>query len=233
MRSVLPPAKKVPPAQVRRTNGAPPAGWPAPVWPNFHDWLPGDIIFVRQAEGSAKDAAIVAGQLSRFGPWHRASPYASVVHACLYYGSGEIVNMRMTEGLERLSAWHYVEGSPIEVMRLPDLDVERVVHRMETDLANKLTYSFRNILRDASGERELRMEEKAPDYCSAHVARVIALGDGRNLAQEPDNRPPWPAMLASHPDLVPVTLHWCAPSSWEGFDPTVNLPRRPRLGKRF
>lgn len=222
----------MPPAQVRRVYGSPPAEWPAPVWPNLHDWLPGDIILVRQAEGSTKDAAIVAGQLSKFGRSHPANPYVGVVHACLYAGDGHIVNMRMKEGLERLSVWHYVEASPIEVLRLPDLDVERVLERMDKDLANKLTYSFRNILLDVSGVRELTLEERAPAYCSAHVVRVIALGDGRNLAQLPEHRPMWPAMLASHPYLRPVSLHWRALPSWEGFDPTVNLPGRQRFGKR-
>ena len=182
------------------------AGWPEDICPNFSDWLPGDIVLIRST-GQGQDAIIEQGQRFSF---NRATRDGSMyVHAAIYAGNGEIVDITRPLGIAKRSLWAYCQSNAVAVRRMRSLTMQQ--HQDIADHAQKLLplgldYSLAQLVLSKIIPKQAPNKDSL--YCSTLVGLAVEKGCGKNLAGPWIYRPLHPGTLAEHQDLDPVQLEW-------------------------
>lgn len=185
---------------------SPPRGWPGHLVPNFSEWLPGDIILV-ESSGSPRDMAITIGQLLSFNSATRAG--SAFVHAAVYVGGGEIVDITTGLGVAKRLIWPYCQTSALASRRVPNLTSSERDHIAAK--ASKFAMSGQPYSWWALTLSKL-LPNTVPDpdhlYCSTLVGDMVDKGCGVQLHGPSQFRPLYPGTLAGHPALDPVELEW-------------------------
>lgn len=190
----------------RRIETQVPPGWSHPKCPNFGDWLPGDIFLVR-SNGNAPHRAIEVAQRTSL---NRATREGSVyVHAAVYVGNGEIVDITPKLGVARRSVWEYCERHAIALRRLPYLsptDSDAIAVTANELATQGLSYSWGQLVLSKLVPKTIPQPEKL--YCSTLVGHVFEQACDIQLHAQPMYRPLYPGTLAEHQALDVVLLEW-------------------------
>lgn len=182
------------------------AGWPKSISPNFSDWQRGDILLVH-ASGTPKDWAIQTGQKLSFNRATRDG--ANFVHAGIYVGGTDIVDVTTSLGLAQRSVWAYAETCPLALMRLAGkskAERERISDCAVAWATGKQPYSLLALLMSKL------VPNTTPDrdhlYCSTFVGKVVEDGCTLQLHGPLQYRPLYPGTLSEHAALDRVGLEW-------------------------
>lgn len=183
-----------------------PPGWPAPLVPNFSQWLPGDVVLVAADDGKSSLPVALAQRASRQRPVRQA---ASFTHAGLYLGDGMLVDATPADGVSQRSLWFYCQRRAIALrrLRLPEADGALGPELCNAALAQLgRPYSVLEAVMSKLLPATLPNPQRL--YCSTFVGLVVAQATGVQLAFLREHRPLHPATLAVHPLLEPVELEW-------------------------
>jgi len=188
------------------TERSVPWGWPHTISPHFSDWAKGDIVLI-ESSGSLKDLGIVARQaVSR----NRATRVGRTwVHAALYAGGGEIIDITLTLGAATRSLWVYCKDHDITVRRVPNLtDAQR---DSTVDVASRLVargvpYSKWQLIVSTLVPNTVPVPDEL--YCSTFVGYAFDAGCQIQLHAQSMYRPLYPGTLAEHQALDKVDLEW-------------------------
>ena len=183
-----------------------PRGWPHTISPNFSDWHSGDIVLIK-SNGSLKDRGIVGRQtLSRKRATRAGKKW---VHAALYVGGGEIIDITRTLGAAQRSLWVYCQDHDITVRRHPNLtDAQRAstVNAASSLVARGVQYSTWQLLVSTVVPNTVPNPDDL--YCSTFVGHAFNAGCQIQLHEPSMYRPLYPGTLAEHQALDKVDLEW-------------------------
>ena len=184
-----------------------PANWNGTYCPNFTDWKLGDIVLIA-GYGSA-GILIQNAQLASRNPLMNKG--ARWTHAAIYVGDGMVVDAAMSAGVMERSLWEYCEHRAITVRRLddpsiPQAEIADIAARAKKHI-NK-PYSAWQALIAALGWPPARVPNANSLYCSTFAGLVVAQATTVRLWNDPAHQPFFPAIIAQHPELKPVTLEW-------------------------
>ena len=189
-----------------------PRGWPVQQCPNLHDWLPGDIVLVHAARdvvGLALSAAQAAAGLTLGIEMLRS--HCSVTHAGVYVGEGYMVDVTPKRLAEKVSVWTYAQTRKVELRRVPGTSGEEIAKAALSYIGKP--YNLRGLISD--GFFPGISSEVDSMYCSSLVDLAVREGSGRYLGWVDGCQPVFPATLAGHPYLSPVSIYWMRTPAWQ------------------
>lgn len=179
--------------------------WPGTYIPNFSDWYPGDLIFVRRGRGLS-GLALSAAQIISARKESRAGSVWT--HVALYVGNGDLVEAVPGFGVVKASVWKYCHWRSLRVRRLSEPFSYSDGVAVADSALNSIgqPYSNSEVLRS----KLIPRTEPRPNslYCSTFAALTINVATGFSLYTEQKHLPIHPASLANHCDLIDIPLEW-------------------------
>lgn len=175
--------------------------------PNFSDWRAGDIVLV-EAIGFV-GGVIQAGQMITTNPLMAAGSQWS--HAAIYIGNGMVVDATWGAGITAQSLWTYCQSREVTLRRIDDpsipaADIQDIAKYAASHIGEP--YSAIQALLAKLGWSGAQTPNPSALYCSTFAGLVVTEATGVDLSSDPIWQPLYPAMLASHSELVAVPLEW-------------------------
>jgi uncharacterized protein YycO len=159
------------------------------------------------ADASLLGQALMLGQAFSFNPYIAGGCHCT--HAGIYAGQGMVVDATPRQGVSRRRVVDYCETRRLELRRIvspwiPRTLVEDIAHFAAAEVGQP--YSRLKVVVDKIWPGQHPDRDRL--YCSTFVGLMVAQATGVRLWADPQFRPFYPAVLATHPDLTRIPLQW-------------------------